>query len=166
MSRKTKAIILLMVVLIGLVGLISSCNKSAEVSEAKEDKYYTPVQVEKVVAGSIEDRIKINGKIFANEKITITPKIPGVVTSVNVELGDFVNEGSVLFVVEQENIAKNLEQAANAVEIARNGVAQAKNALNAASVNYALTEEKIENARLNLDRTRKLYEEGAVPKVS
>ncbi len=164
MSRKAKAIILLIVILIGVLGLISSCNKSAEVSEAKEDKYYTPVQVERVTARGIEDKVKINGKIFANEEIIITSKVPGVVTSVNVELGDVVKEGSVLFIIEQEDISKNLEQTANAVEIASNGVAQAENALKTALVNYELTQEKIDNAKLNLDRTRKLYEEGAVPK--
>jgi RND family efflux transporter MFP subunit len=164
MSRKLKAMIILMVMLAGVVGLISGCSKPAEVSEIQEDGKYTPVEIEKATIETIENKISINGKVTANEEITVIPKAVGIVTSVNVKLGDIVQEGSVLFTIEQQDVLKSVEQAANAIEFANKGVAQAENGLNTASINYELNKEKIENAQLNLERTKKLYEEGAVSK--
>jgi len=163
MSRKLRATILLMIMLVGVVGLISGCSNSTEASEVQEEKY-TPVEVEKASIKTIENKVNINGKVVANEEITVMPKVVGIATSVNVKLGDIVEEGSVLFTIEQTDILKSVEQAANGVELANKGVAQAENGVKSANINYELNKEKIENAILNLERTKELYEAGAVPK--
>jgi len=163
MSRKLRATILLMIMLVGVVGLISGCSNSTEASEVQEEKY-TPVEVEKASIKTIENKVNINGKVVANEEITVIPKVVGIATSVNVKLGDIVEEGSVLFTIEQTDILKSVEQAANGVELANKGVAQAENGVKSANINYELNKEKIENAILNLERTKELYEAGAVPK--
>jgi multidrug efflux pump subunit AcrA (membrane-fusion protein) len=88
----------------------------------------------------------------------------GTVTAVNVSLGDAVEVGTILFNIEQQDMALTVSQAANGVDLAQKGVAQAENGLSTAKINYELNKEKIENAQLNLERTRILYEEGAVSK--
>ena len=164
MNKKLKIIIPLIIVLIGAVALILKFGNITTSNKIQEEEDYTPVEIHKVAVGTIENKIKINGKIAANEEIAIIPKAIGVVTKVNVKLGDPVKKGDTLFVIEQDDIAKSVEQAANAVQMANNGVAQAENGLQTAKLNYELNKEKIENAQLNLERIEKLYEEGAVSK--
>lgn len=164
MSRKLKSSILLVIMLLGVVGLISGCSSSTGASQAQEEENYIPVAIEKATVNNIGNEIKINGKTFANEEIAVIPKVPGIVTNINVKLGDIVEKGTVLFTIEQEDISKSVEQAANGVELANKGVAQAENGFKTANVNYELNKEKIENAQLNLERTKKLYEEGAISK--
>jgi len=144
--------------------LASGCNKSLKSSETVEEENYIPVEVEKTNIQTIANNLKFNGKILANEEIAVLPKVSGIVSSVNVKLGDVVKEGSVLFVVEQDTFLKSLEQASNAIEIANNGVLQSESSLKIAKANYELNKEKIENAKLNLERSKELYEEGIIPK--
>ncbi len=164
MNKKLKIIIPLIVILAGAVVLISRLGNSATTGKAQEEENYTPVEIHKVAVGTIENKIKINGKIAANEEIAIIPKAIGIVTKVNAKLGDSVKKDDTLFIIEQDDIAKSVEQAANAVQMANNGVTQAENGLQTAKLNYELNKEKIENAQLNLERIEKLYEEGAVSK--
>ncbi len=164
MNKRLKIIILLVIVLAVITGLTLYFRNSATTDQAQEGGKYTPVEVDEVTSGTIENKIKINGKVIANEEIAVIPKAMGIVTKVNVELGDFVEKGSTLFIIEQDDIGKSVEQAANAVQMAGNGVAQAENGLQTAKLNYELNKEKMENAQLNLKRIEELYKEGAVSK--
>ena len=164
MSRKLKSTILLMVILAGVVGIVSGCSGSTEASEVQVEEKYTPVEIETASVTSLGNKTKINGKVAANEEVAVIPKAVGIVTNVNVELGGTVEEGTVLFTIEQGDISKSVEQAANGVELAKKSVAQAENGLNTAKINYELNKEKIENAMLALERAKKLYEEGAISK--
>ncbi len=164
MSRKFKATISLMVVLLLVMGLMAGCSKSGVKDVAQVEENYTPVEVEEATIKSIANKLNFNGKVYANEEIAVIPKVIGTVTNVNIELGDVVEKGTVLFTIDKEDISKSVEQAANAIELAKKGVAQAENGYNTAVSNFELNKEKIENAQLNLERTRKLYEEGAISK--
>ena len=164
MSRKFKATISLMVVLLLVIGLMAGCSKSGEKDVAQVEENYTPVEVEAAAIKSIANKLNFNGKVYANEEIAVIPKVIGTVTNVNIELGDVVDKGTVLFTIDKDDISKSVDQAANAIELAKKGVAQAENGYNTAVSNFELNKEKIENAQLNLERTRKLYEEGAISK--
>ena len=105
MNRKLKTTMLLIVILIITMGTMSGCGNSAETDQAQEEMY-TPVEIDEVAVGTVENKIKINGKVVANEEIAVIPKAMGIVTKVNVKLGDLVDEGSTLFTIEQDDIAK------------------------------------------------------------
>jgi multidrug efflux pump subunit AcrA (membrane-fusion protein) len=143
------------------VGCSSNTN---EAIEAQNTENYTPVEVDSAVINNIENIVTLNGKVAAKEEVSIIPKAMGTVTSVNVSLGDAVEVGTILFNIEQQDMALTVSQAANGVDLAQKSVAQAENGLSTAKINYELNKEKIENAQLNLERTRILYEEGAVSK--
>jgi multidrug efflux pump subunit AcrA (membrane-fusion protein) len=143
---------------------MAGCSKSGEKDVAQVEENYTPVEVEAAAIKSIANKLNFNGKVYANEEIAVIPKVIGTVTNVNIELGDVVDKGTVLFTIDKDDISKSVDQAANAIELAKKGVAQAENGYNTAVSNFELNKEKIENAQLNLERTRKLYEEGAISK--
>jgi len=140
---------------------LSGC--STEVAEEPRETY-TPVEIETTELGTLESTVTLSGRLSANEEVSLFPKAQGVVTSVNVKIGDAVEEGTVLFTIEQDDYARNTESALNSVQLAQKSVDQAANGLNSAKINFELNKEKIENAMLNLERTRVLYEEGAVSK--
>ncbi|WFA08548.1 efflux RND transporter periplasmic adaptor subunit [Tissierella sp. Yu-01] len=164
MVKRFRHSILLTIILMGIVGLLSGCSNTAEEADVEVEEDYTPVEVASASVDTIANEITLNGKVVANEEIMVIPKAVGIVTSVDVELGDVVEEGTTLFTIEKDDISKGVEQAANAVELAKKSVAQAENNINTAKLNFELNVEKIENAQLNLERTKKLFEEGAVSK--
>lgn len=166
MTKKFKASIVLLVIVAVLGVSIAGCS-STEDSQAGqvEEGNYTPVMVEEAKVDSIANEVIISGRTFANNEVAVMPKSVGTVTNVNVKLGDLVQKGSPLFSVEQDDILRSVEQAQSSVDLAQKGVDQAKNGLENAKINYESNKEQIENAILTLERTRKLYEEGAVSKT-
>jgi len=155
---------LFLVVMMLMVFFVGCSNKTNEVDETQETKNYTPVEVDNAKIKSIENIVNVNGKVAAKDEVSIIPKAMGTVTKVNVNLGDDVEVGTVLFNIEQQDMELTVSQASNGVDLAQKSVAQAENGLETAKTNYELNKEKIENAQLNLERTRALYEEGAVSK--
>ena len=157
-----RRIISLLLVMIMITAFVSGCRGNEGEEAAVES--FTAVEVQSAQLGTIENSVTINGRVSADQEVSVIPKAMGTVVALNVKLGDQVNEGDVLFTIEQTDMNLSVSQAANGVELARKSVAQAENALNTAKINYELNKEKIENAQLNLERTRQLYEEGAVSK--
>ncbi|MDX9916798.1 MAG: efflux RND transporter periplasmic adaptor subunit [Gudongella sp.] len=150
-----------LIVILLLTIILSSCS-TANVEEAKKE--YTPVEILTTKLTSLEKTVTLNGRLVANEEVSIIPKASGTVASVNVSLGDLVEEGDVLFTIEPGDYERNVDQALASVQMAQKSVDQASNGLNTAKINYELNKEKIESAILNLERTKILYEEGAVSK--
>lgn len=149
---------------LGLITALSLSGCSASPVEEEKGDVYTPVEIVTVELGSLESTVTLSGRLSANEQVSIIPKASGIVETVSVSLGDVVEEGDTLFTIEQNDYARNVEQAQNSVQLAQKSVDQAANGLNSAKINYELNKDKIENAMLNLERTRILYEEGAVSK--
>ena len=149
---------------LGLITALSLSGCSTSPVEEEKGEVYTPVEIATVELGSLESTVTLSGRLSANEQVSIIPKASGTVETVSVSLGDVVEEGDTLFTIEQNDYARNVEQAQNSVQLAQKSVDQAANGLNSAKINYELNKDKIENAMLNLERTRILYEEGAVSK--
>ncbi|AOT69713.1 efflux RND transporter periplasmic adaptor subunit [Geosporobacter ferrireducens] len=148
---KKKVIAILMATVL-LMSLLTGCKgKKVEETDApiKEEVNYIPVETEKVELKTIANEISFSGKVEANREVSVVPKTPGKVTSVQAKVGSTVSQGTTLFVLNQEDIQKQVDQA-------QISIASAK-------ANYARTEEQVENAKVNLERTRQLYEQGAVP---
>lgn len=149
---------------LGLITALALSGCSAGPVEEEKGDVYTPVEIATVELGSLESTVTLSGRLSANEQVSIIPKASGTVETVSVSLGDVVEEGDTLFTIEQNDYARNVEQAQNSVQLAQKSVDQAANGLNSAKINFELNKDKIENAMLNLERTRILYEEGAVSK--
>ena len=78
-------------------------------AEVKEEDEIIPVEIEKVNFGKIYEELSFAGRVFSEKDNVIIPNIPGNVKRVEVEVGDAVEAGDLLFVVENEEIEKNLE---------------------------------------------------------
>lgn len=165
MWKKIRSRVLLGLLLIVMVGLVACKGKGKEAASEGEDIGYIAVETETVHRDTISRSKKFKGRVVANEEVIIMPKTPGIVQSIHVELGDWVSEGTVLFSLEQKDVSKLVEQAEESMRAAEKGIEQAQNGLEIARVNYDLTKERFDQALIELERSRELYEEGAISKA-
>ncbi|SHK38259.1 efflux RND transporter periplasmic adaptor subunit [Tepidibacter formicigenes] len=144
---KKKISLLLILILIFTVPL-AGCKKKKEVKEPEEK--VISVETKKVQKGDINLKTTLSAKVAPIEEASVVPKIPGKVAKINIEIGQKVNKGDVLFTLDKTdmlNVVKNAEAA-----------------YNMAVANLKIREEQIENARTNYERMKFLYEQGAISK--
>jgi RND family efflux transporter MFP subunit len=143
---KKTTIILVFMLLIS--SILFGCKKET-IQKTSEEK---AVRVKTTQAKKQDIALKttLSGKLKPIEESEISPKLSGKIIKVHVKIGDKVKKGDVLFELDQKDL--------------QNAVNQAEAAYQVAEANSKMTQEKVENARLNLERMKTLYEEGAVPK--
>ncbi|SHH22777.1 efflux RND transporter periplasmic adaptor subunit [Tepidibacter thalassicus] len=144
---KRRFSLLLVLVLIFTMPL-AGCKKKKEVKVRGEK--VVSVETKKVEKNDISIKTTLSAKVTPIEEANVVPKIPGKVTKVNVEIGKFVNKGDVLFTLDQTDMI--------------NAVKNAEAAYNMAVANLKLREEQIQNAKVNYERMKSLYEQGAISK--
>lgn len=137
----------LLVTVVVFGGFLAGCSRGGKPA-AGNDGRVVAVAVEPVQVGDLENRVTITGKVAAAAEVNVVPKVPGKVAAVPVQVGDRVKAGQVLVRLEATEIAAQVRQAEAALELARAGAGQAE-------ANYR-------NARENLERIEKLFQEGAV----
>jgi cobalt-zinc-cadmium efflux system membrane fusion protein len=82
-------------------------HDASVVKLSKEDMKRFGIQVKKVKAGEIEQHIRVPGEIVINSDTLahIVPRVPGIAQQVKKNLGDFVEKGEVLAVIESRELA-------------------------------------------------------------
>lgn len=145
----------LVVVMFLIVAGLSGCGirKSEEqVIKVEVQEDLEAVEVASPSKRDIAISYILSGKLSGIEDVIIMSELsfPAKVKKVNVKLGDRVSKGQVLFILDDENIRKQIEQA--------------EAAYNLANKNLKSQKEQIENAKINFQRIEELYKEGAVSK--
>jgi len=132
LSKKQKIILAVVAVFVltGVFRIVSNRleDKSAVTSDVVNIKVTTASLT------TLENTSPLTGRLTPIEEVTIIPKAMGEVTSVNVELGQKVSKGTVLFELDKTQVATTYNQA---------------------KASFA-------DAQLNLSRMETLYKEGAV----
>ncbi len=161
-------LVALSLILVIIVVSLVSCGKKKE-EEIKDEAI--PVKAIKVERGTIDDMVKYTGKIAAGNEVNVVSKIPGRVSAVNVEVGDYVEKGEPLVFLETDELQAQLMQAEAAAAAARANlkanesgvlpqqVEQVRASLEQAEANYL-------NAKADYDRYKALYEADAIAKQS
>ncbi|MFT9493705.1 efflux RND transporter periplasmic adaptor subunit [Anaerosolibacter sp.] len=148
MRKKTVSVILAVFL---LMSILAGCGaKNAPEANAPEEEKYTPVEIATVEQKTIFNETTFSGKIFADKEVFVVPKTPGKVTAMNVAVGSVVKKGTLLFQLDHEDVQKQVDLTKKSIDLAQ--------------ANYELSKEKIDNAKVTLERTRALYEQGAIPK--
>ena len=133
-----KKMILGAFVLTIIIASLTACGGNNQDIRVEEQEVSIPVVVSNAMKGNISQDIVISGQLKADNEISVIPKIAGVsdVLSLNVELGDYVKKGDLLFTLDNGTLSSSIKDALLAYETAKN----------------------------NFERISKLYEEGAVSK--
>ncbi|MEJ8554004.1 efflux RND transporter periplasmic adaptor subunit [Tepidibacter sp. Z1-5] len=143
-----KRISLLVVMVLTLTMFLSGCGKKEKASSVEEK--FVSVQTETSKKQDINVKTTLSAKVKPVEESNVVSKMPGKVTSVNVEIGKKVNKGDMLFTIDQTDLV--------------NGVKSAQAAYDMAVASLNMKQEQMQNAKINYERMKALYEEGAISK--
>ncbi|WP_352404242.1 efflux RND transporter periplasmic adaptor subunit [Sporanaerobacter acetigenes] len=162
MKKKACILALSIVLSIAFSGCTSLFQKN-KVEEAKKEEYI-PVEVEDVSLGEIYDEISISGRFFSEKDSIVLPQIPGEIKSIEVKPGDKVKSGDLLFVIENEEVDKQVNMAKEALDdlkSKKNEIEKAKSQLPSVNVVDGANEERtkkmveIEGKKEELDKLSK-----------
>ncbi|NNF52616.1 MAG: efflux RND transporter periplasmic adaptor subunit [Gammaproteobacteria bacterium] len=144
----------LSVVAVLTVVLLAGCSEPPE--ETRSRRGGGPVTVEVAIAGTqvLSDRIEALGTTFANESVTLTAKVTDTVGKVRFEDGQFVEAGTVLVELTNEEEQALLEEAQASLRDAvnqRNRLKdlRAQNVVSASNLDEA--EARVDGARARLN---------------
>lgn len=146
--------------------LLSACSQQAPETTPAAVEKITPVQVETVTSGSVTLDAGLSAKLAPSQEVQISPKASGKITALPVKLGQYVQQGTVLFRLDEVDLANAVKQAEAALQVAQanlrqtdnssiSGLEQAKNSLKQA-------EQALKDAQVNQRRMQQLFNEGAI----
>lgn len=129
--------------------------------------------------GDITTYYELIGNTYSNKTVPVLPAMPGKVASIEVSVGDFVNEGDVLFVIDGESLEAQvtqaelgkeqadaaLAQAGVGVKNANAGIASAQLAYEMAKSSYEMNLSSYNFSAANLAKYEELYAEGIVSEM-
>jgi len=130
--------------------VITGCSNNEDTALAVEETY-TAVEVETLKTMELHIENIMTAKTYADKDVYVIPMMTGKVEKINVGVGDRVNKDDILFVMNQEDIDKQVNQSLAAYESAKAG--------------YDVSATQIESAKKTFERIKKLFEEGAVPET-
>ncbi len=155
--------------ILAIILAVTGCGKGKKVAAPAKNDTAINVSVFEVTKQTIEDTVTYTGEIKASAAASISAKASGVAMAVYKEIGDYVNAGDILLLIDDTDYRTQYNQASAAYEAARaqynsvtNGGAQQTKlqleaALNSAKIEY-------NNAKTNYENQKVLYESGAISK--
>ena len=154
-----KKIIAYIAVLCLVITSFCGCKKE----EIEKTNTATNVTVHEISANDINSEVNYTGEIKALEESDVAPKITATIKSFNCEIGDFVNEGDVLAVLDDTDYLIAYNQALAAYNTAYGSFQQMTLQLSTA---VSTAQMEYDNALLNYNRQKTLYDAGAISKIT
>lgn len=136
MFRRKKVLALILITLL-LVSTIAGCKQEQEVMKESE----ITVNIAEAKTMDIAKTVKLSGVLKGIEEVYVIPKIPARVTAVLVKPGQTVSQGETIAILDASDFSAGLEQGQAALRLAQI---------------------QLENAAINLERSQKLHEAGAL----
>jgi HlyD family secretion protein len=157
---------LIVISILALSAALGGCSAAPNTAAEPEVKAAVPVETAAVTLGVVEESASLTGKFHPSKEVKIAPKINGKIAEIKVELGQKVNQGDVLFTLDQSDLQTALKQAqAGYASASANlhqtqvsldqGLFQAGSALKQAQQGY-------DDAKREADRTTELYKSAIV----
>jgi hypothetical protein len=87
---------------IGLCYCLASCGSKTVTQTEESITPKTPVEVVSVEMGTIDDELILFGTTIYQKRNLVTAPIPTFITEVNIKLGDKINKGDILFVLQSK----------------------------------------------------------------
>lgn len=109
------------------------------------------VQTGVVATGKISETITLTGALKAKEQVDVTPQLAGRLIQLTVDTGQSVTRGALVGVLQDDELAQQMERSKAAIAVVDASIAQREAELN--------------NAKVELERKRKLVEEGLLSRL-
>jgi RND family efflux transporter MFP subunit len=162
--RKRKVVVIVVVALVGLAGFV--VYNRADQSGAAQGRpgggpggggpggqFARPpmtVEVASTRREAVAEHVTVVGNLIGEATVEVVPKVSGRLQSVSVKLGDRVNDGQPIAVIEDREIREQVKQAEASFEVARASVRQ--------------READLKFAETALERARSLFDRQLLPK--
>ncbi len=152
------------------LSLLTACSNNSDTT-SQAQAAVAPAAPLTVDAAKAEARewprpVEAVGTLDPNEEVTLTNQVEGVIEKLHVDLGDSVAAGQIIAQLDTRELelAVHQQQASLQQELARLGLSDANASVDeAATSQVRQSEATFEEAKIRLDRTRKLAAEGVVP---
>lgn len=148
--RKSIVSILTLSIVLSLTG----CSNSKSTQETVEDKRIT-VKVDTPKISSIQINGDFIGTVQSEEQVYVMSKLSGDVTETFFEVGDYVNEGDLLFTVDDTSAQIQLKQANASLSSANASLNTAKAGVNTANANVNYQTASVTESFAKSDTTEK-----------
>lgn len=131
---------------------LAGCRGTEDTAAAAAAPAVHRIDVPAMTVGrsDLESSLEISGSLMPRARVGITSKLPGTLATLSVDIGDRVRAGEVIGGLDRRELDAQVDAATAAVNVARAGGEAAEAAL--------------ANAVLELDRSKNLFEKGAVPR--
>lgn len=165
-TKKSLICVILVVAVVAVAYGARSLGKNKKVEAKQEIKN---VKTEKITVGSISTNVEYAGSLKPAKEVIVLPKGSGKVVSVNVNVGDKVTAGQVLYTLDKEELQASLQSQQAALDGANADLEKTSDSSQAQQVSQAeqaagKAQVQFGNAEVNYNRMQKLYETGAVSK--
>ncbi len=97
--------------------MIPGCTSKTE--ESIKRPVISGVKVEPVAVSKVDDIYEVTGTVRSNQTSLVASRVMGVVTSVSVKEGDFVQKGQILITIDDRDATQRLRAAEMSVEAAK-----------------------------------------------
>ena len=157
----------LLLIFVFSAGCSGTNPQSTQQAEAATPAPSLGVEAAKAEVRELQRTVEAVGTLDPNEEVTISNQVEGTVEKLYVDLGDAVRSGQVVAQLDTRelDLAVHQQQAALQQELARLGLADADSAVNEATTSQVRqAEATFEEAKIGLDRTKKLVNEGVLSK--
>ena len=78
-----------------------------------------PVTVQEVASQTFDHYLEVQGKVDFDQNVTVSPKVPGILTSVRVNRGDRVTKGQVLATIDASVLESSEAELRTGLDLAR-----------------------------------------------
>jgi RND family efflux transporter MFP subunit len=127
---------------------VAGCRGSESTAAAAPAPQLVDVASVAARVADLESALQISGNLVPQTRVAVHAKLPGTLSSINVQIGDRVRAGQVVATLDRREIDAQVDAAAAAVNVARAGVESA--------------EAMLANAVVEFNRAKNLFEKGAV----
>lgn len=124
--KKVLIVILIILAIAVIISLPRFLKSEESTTQQAQATILTPVEIEKAKRGEIRSELELSGTIQAESQVSVFPKVAGRLVVLNVDEGDSVKKGTVLAVVEHEELELAVQQAEATLEAAETAYAQTK----------------------------------------
>jgi len=97
---------------------ITALETELEKTDSTEMQKIRKVEIVPIALTTFKDYIEIQGKIDADENVSLSPEMGGMVTKINVKVGDEVSKGQVLAETDNKVLVQGIAELQNGLDLA------------------------------------------------
>lgn len=128
----------------------------------KNKEVIIPVSTQNLQKGSIQNRLTVNGPVSGTDSVDVVSNLHAEVAELKIREGERVEKGQLLAVIDSSNLAKELEIAQNAYDLA---LVNKEQKLKETENEYDKARQDLQTAKKEYDRLAVLVQGGNEPQV-